>query len=139
MREIVNGFKAFVLRGSLIELAVAFVIGAAFASLVTAFVDDMITPIISAIGGQQSFQSLTFTIHNSTFAYGAFLDALITFVVIAAAIYFVVVLPYNRYRARFVPEPEPTPMRACPFCTSMVSSAATRCPYCTSELTAVGL
>lgn len=133
-----SGLKAFLLRGNLVELAVAFVMGAAFAALVTAFITDIITPILSAIGGQPSFAGLTFTINNSVFLYGAFLTSLITFVTIAAIIYYLVVVPYNQFRARFMPEPEPAPTRNCPFCTSAVAAAATRCPFCTSELTAAG-
>lgn len=131
-----SGFKTFLLRGNLVELAVAFVVGVAFAALVTAFVTDIITPIIAAIGGQPNFSGLSFTINNSHFLYGSFINALLTFVIVAAVMYFFVVLPYNHLRTRFKPEPEPTPTRECPFCTSSIAMAATRCPFCTSELSA---
>ncbi len=131
-----SGFKAFLLRGNLVELAVAFVMGATFAALVAAFVADIITPIIAAIGGQHNFSSLSFSINSAKFLYGSFINALVTFLVVGAVLYFLVVIPYNRFRNRFMPEPEPAPTRSCPFCTSSVAVAATRCPFCTSELTA---
>jgi large conductance mechanosensitive channel len=109
MSKTLQEFKAFLLRGNLVELAVAFVIGAAFAALVTAFVADWITPIIGAIfGSQGAFNDLTFTIHNSVFSYGHFINALITFVAIAAAIFFFVVKPVNYFteRAKRGEEPE---------------------------------
>jgi large conductance mechanosensitive channel len=111
-----KGFKDFIMRGNVIDLAVAVVIGAAFGAVVTSFVTNIITPLIAAIGGQHDFSALTFKIHNSTFGYGAFINALISFVLIAAAIYFAVVLPLNKLaerRARKVaagePDPEPRP------------------------------
>jgi large conductance mechanosensitive channel len=129
-----SGFKAFLLRGNLVELAVAFVLGVAFAALVTAFVADIITPIIAAIGGKPDFSSLSFTINHSRFLYGSFINALVTFVIVAVVMYFLVVVPYTRMRDQYKPEPAPTPTRECPFCTSGVAVAATRCPFCTSEL-----
>jgi large conductance mechanosensitive channel len=100
-------FKAFLLQGNLVILAVAFVIGLAFAALVTAFVTDWVTPIIGAIfGGQGPFDDLSFTIHNSVFHYGHFIDALITFAAIALAIFFFVVKPYQAYMARRDPADE---------------------------------
>jgi large conductance mechanosensitive channel len=106
-------FKDFLLRGNLVLLAVAFVIGVAFAALVTAFVTDWVTPIIGAIfGSKGAFASLSFTLHNSVFPYGHFIDALITFVAIAAAVFFFVVKPYNYFTAKMKrgeePPPEPT-------------------------------
>jgi large conductance mechanosensitive channel len=101
MSNALTEFRAFLLRGNLVELAVAFVMGAAFAALVTAFVADWITPIIGAIfGGEGAFGDLSFTINNSTFAYGHFINALITFVAIAASIFFFVVKPVNYFAAR---------------------------------------
>lgn len=111
-----KGFKEFILRGNVVDLAVAVVIGAAFGTIVAALVKDIITPIIAAIGGQPDFSKLTFTIHDSTFRYGDFINAVISFVIIAAAIYFIVVLPLNRYAERraarlatgdVAPEPKP--------------------------------
>lgn len=131
-----SGFRAFLLRGNVVDLAIAVVIGAAFGAVVTAFVKDLITPLIAAIGGQPNFGTLSFTVNKSHFLYGEFLNALISFVIIAAVIYYFVVVPYNRLMTRFRPQPEPTPQRTCPYCTSNVAQAATRCPFCTSELTA---
>ena len=99
MRGILSGFKAFVMRGNLIELAVAFVIGAAFATLMQALVADLVTPIVAAVFGEPSFEDLSFTINGSEFLYGHFLNALLTFLSIAAAIYFFVVVPYDRLQA----------------------------------------
>ena len=107
-------FKDFLLRGNIVDLAVAFVIGLALVALVTAFVQDWITPIIAAIfGGQGAFDGLSFTIHNSVFHYGHFMDALITFIAIAASVFFFVVRPMNWYLERRKrgeePAPEPSP------------------------------
>ena len=95
-----KGFKDFILRGNVVDLAVAVVIGAAFGAVITAFVADIITPIIAAIGGQPDFSQLSFTVNNSKFLYGAFVNAVLSFVIIAAAIYFVVVLPLNKLAER---------------------------------------
>ena len=132
MRGIVDEFKAFIFRGNLIELAVAFVLGLAFAALVTAFVTDLITPIIAAIFGKPDFSNLDFTINGSRFAYGDFLNALITFVSIAAAIFFFVVKPAEMIMSRRAAA-EPT-TRECPECTSEIPIAARRCPLCTAEI-----
>lgn len=129
-------FRAFVLRGNVIDLAVAVVIGAAFGAVVTSLVENIITPIIAAIGGQPDFSGLSFTINNSVFQYGLFLNALISFLIIAFVIFFLVVKPINTLMARFKPSAtEPTPTKQCPYCMSDVPAAATRCPFCTSELT----
>jgi large conductance mechanosensitive channel len=122
------------LRGNVVDLAIAVVIGVAFAAVVTAFIKDIITPLIAAIGGQPNFGNLSFTINGSHFRYGDFINALISFIVIAAVIYYFVVVPYNGLMARFRPQPEPAPMRDCPFCTSNIPEAASRCPFCTSEV-----
>lgn len=131
-----SGFRAFLLRGNVVDLAIAVVIGAAFGAVVTAFVTDIITPLIAAIGGQPNFDGLYFTIHNSRFLYGHFINAVIAFIIIAAVIYYFVVVPYNRLMTRFRPQPEPAPMRECPYCTSNIPAAATRCPFCTAEIPA---
>lgn len=117
-------FKDFLLRGNLIELAVALVIGLAFAAVVTALVEDLITPVIAAIFGQPDFSDLTFTINDSVFRYGDFLNALITFVLVAAAIYFLVVVPMKR----LVPGKQET--RTCPDCLSEIPVGARRCAFC---------
>lgn len=130
-----SGFRAFLLRGNVVDLAIAVVIGAAFGAVVTAFVTDFITPLIAAIGGKPNFAGLYFTVNHSRFLYGAFINALLSFLVIAAVIYYFVVVPYNRLMTRFKPQPEPAPTRDCPYCLSNMPAAATRCPFCTSQLT----
>ena len=130
-----SGFKTFLLRGNLVDIAVGFVIGVAFGTVVTAFVKDLITPIIAALFGKPDFSGLYFTINNSKFLYGDFINALIAFVIIAAVLYFLVVSPYARFKARFEPAPVPEPeMKECPRCLSNIPKAATRCPFCTTDL-----
>jgi len=128
-------FKQFLLRGSVVDLAVAVVVGAAFGAVVTALVADLLTPLIAAIFGSHDFSSLTFTIHHSRFLYGAFFNALIAFLSIAAAVFFFVVKPVNMLMARRKTEPpvdEAT--RACPECLSEIPKAARRCAFCTAEV-----
>ena len=128
-------FKKFILRGNMLDLAVAVVIGVAFTAVITALVRDLITPLIAAIGGNPDFSSLTFTIHHSTFRYGDFLNYLISFVIVATAVYFLVVLPVNALveRARQEPPEDPTTKR-CPECLSEIPLEARRCAFCTSQL-----
>ena len=128
-------FKQFLMRGNLVELAVAFVLGAVFAALVKAFIADLITPIIAMIIGQPDFSSLSFTINSSLFRYGDFLNNLITFVSTAAVVFFFVVKPYNLLMERRAQE-DPT-VKECPECASEIPIKARRCPLCTTELTAV--
>jgi large conductance mechanosensitive channel len=131
-------FKQFILRGNVIDLAVAVVIGAAFGAIVTSLVENIITPIIGAIGGQPDFSGLTFTINNSEIRYGAFLNALLSFLIIAAVIFFAVIKPMNAIMTRMRTEPTPDPLTGkCPFCLSEVQVGATRCPFCTQEIAAV--
>jgi large conductance mechanosensitive channel len=128
-------FKEFLLRGNLVELAVAFVIGAAFSALVTAFVDNLVTPIIAAIGGEPDFSKLQFTINGSAFTYGLFLNALIAFVVIAAVIFFFVVKPMNALMARRKTEPAvDETVKGCPHCLSSIPAAASVCSFCTRDV-----
>jgi len=135
----VKGFREFILRGNVVDLAVAVVIGAAFGAVVTSMVEDLLTPLIAAIGGQPDFSNISFRINDSRFAIGEFVNALISFLVIAAAVYFLVVLPVNRLMSRFKTEPEPVEsVRECPQCLSKVPDAARRCAYCTSELVPAG-
>ena len=132
---IVQEFKQFLLRGNVIDLAVAVVIGAAFSAVVNAMVKDIITPIIAAIGGQPDFSKISFTINKSEFFIGDFLNQVISFVIISAVIFFLVIKPVNYLiqRSRSEPPMDPT-TKACPFCLNDVPLAATRCGFCTSEL-----
>ena len=129
-----KGFRDFILRGNLVDLAVAVVIGAAFGALVAAMVSDLITPIIAAIGGKPDFSNLSFTINNSKFLYGHFLNAVITFAIIAAVVYFCVVKPVSVLLERLMPKKEVGPTRECPECLSDIPAAARRCSFCTSEV-----
>jgi len=129
-------FKAFLLRGNLVDLAVAVVIGIAFSAVITAFVGDLITPLIAAIAGKPDFSSLKFTINHSTFRYGDFLNALISFVIIAAAVFFAVVKPVNALMARRKSE-EPA-VRPCPHCLSEIPVAASVCSSCTRDVQPAG-
>jgi len=126
-----KGFRAFLLRGNVVDLAVAVVIGAAFGAIVEAFVKDLVTPLIAAIGGQPDFASFSFTINNSKFLYGDFLNALIAFVLIAAVIYYFVVLPINALIARARKEPPADPTtKKCTECMSEIPIGAKRCAFC---------
>ena len=130
-------FKEFLLRGNLVDMAVGIVIGVAFAALVTAFVADLITPLLAAIGGKPNFADLSFTINGSHFLYGSFINALISFLIIAAVIFFLVVKPVNALMARRRTEPPvDVPTRECPECLSEIPEAARRCAFCTSEVAA---
>jgi large conductance mechanosensitive channel len=127
----VKGFRDFITRGNLIDLAVAVVIGLAFTAVVTAVVADLITPLIAAIGGKPNFGGLFFTINHSKFLYGAFINAVITFLIIAAVVYYLIVAPMAKVTARFQRQAEVT-TRDCPECLSTIPIAATRCMYCTT-------
>jgi large conductance mechanosensitive channel len=129
-------FRAFILRGNLVDLAIAVVIGTAFTAVVNAFVKDIVTPLIAAIGGEPDFGRLAFTINGSRFAYGDFLNALLTFLIVAAVVFFLVVKPVNALVARLHPEePDPeSPTRPCPECLSQIPHAAHRCAFCTTEV-----
>jgi large conductance mechanosensitive channel len=128
-------FRDFIMRGNVIDLAVAVVIGAAFGAVVTAFVADLVTPLIAAIGGQPDFNALSFNINDSEFRYGHFLNALLAFLIIAAVIFFFVVKPLNALMQRFKTEPDvETPTRECPECMSSIPVGARRCAFCTAEV-----
>lgn len=132
-----GGFKKFLLRGNLVDLAVAFVIGAAFSALVTGLVKDLITPLIAAIGGKPDFANLTFTINKSKFFYGDFINLLIAFLILAAVVYFFVVAPFSVLLERFKPTPsEPAPVQDCPHCLSSIPQAAVVCAFCTRDVVA---
>jgi large conductance mechanosensitive channel len=132
----VKGFRDFISRGNMIELAVAVVIGTAFTAVVAAVVADLITPLIAAIAGKPDFSKLTFTVHKSQFLYGSFLNALLTFLIVAAVVYYLIVAPMARITARFHHEAAVT-TRDCPECLSTIPIAATRCMYCTTVVAPV--
>ncbi len=128
-----SGFRKFILRGNVVDLAIAVVIGAAFGTVVQALVKDLITPLIGAFGGVPDFSALFFTVNNSRFLIGDFVNALLAFIVIAAVVYYFVVLPINRLVARFSPDPPaPAPTRECPECLSKIPVKARRCAFCTA-------
>jgi large conductance mechanosensitive channel len=130
----VREFRDFLLRGNLVDLAVAVVIGAAFTALVTSFVANFITPLIAAVGGQANFSDLSFTVNGSHFRYGLFINALISFVISAAVVYYFVVKPFAALLERYMPKKETGPTRSCPECLSDIPVAARRCSFCTSEV-----
>ena len=130
-----KGFKQFLLRGNVVDMAVGIVIGAAFGAVVTGFVKDLLTPLIAAIVKQPDFSSLTFTINGSKFLYGDFINALLSFLIIAAAVYFFVVVPINAMIARSRKEPPADPTtRKCPECLSEIPISARRCAFCTYQM-----
>jgi large conductance mechanosensitive channel len=133
-----SGFRKFLMRGNLIDLAVAVVVGVAFNAIVQALIKDLITPLISAITGgknPKNFAAYTFTLHGSTFHYGDFINALISFLVIAAVVYYLLVAPAAKLSALTIRAKAATD-RQCPECTSQIPIAAKRCMYCTSEVPA---
>ncbi|MBB4917748.1 large conductance mechanosensitive channel protein MscL [Streptosporangium saharense] len=132
----INGFKNFLLRGNVVDLAVAVVIGAAFTAIVNSFVSDILTPFIAAIGGRPDFSALTLRIGGGEIKYGLFLNALISFLMVAAVIYFLVVRPYEKISSRFARQEESV-MRDCPECLSEIPRAAARCSQCTAQVTPV--
>lgn len=129
-----DGFKKFLLQGNLVQLAVAVVIGTVFANLVTAFTEGFITPLIGIFGGIPTFGDLYFEINGSRFLYGAFIDALISFLITAAIVYFFVVMPLAKIMERFAKAEEAT-TRECPHCFTEISKKADRCSACTSQVT----
>jgi large conductance mechanosensitive channel len=129
-------FRDFILRGNLVDLAVAVVLGTAFAALVASLVENLITPLIAAIGGQPDFGGLTFTINGSQFGYGAFVNALLAFLIIAAVVFFLVIKPVNALLARMRPEPKVAEeTHECPECLSDIPARASRCAFCTAQVT----
>lgn len=133
--KILKGFRDFILRGNVIDLAVAVIIGSAFNGIVTAFVKDLITPLIAAIGGKRDFSNIYFTINNSRFMVGDFINTLVSFLIVATVIYFFLVLPMNQIVKSIQSgkeKPEPNEKK-CPECLSLIPLQAKRCKYCTSE------
>ena len=134
-----GGFRKFLLRGNVVDLAVAVVIGAAFGAVVQAFVKDLVTPTIGAFGGIPDFAAWTFTVNGSRFLIGDFINNLLNFVVVAFVVYYFVVLPVQRLMDRFKPD-EPQPVgttRECPECLSKIPQAARRCAFCTAVVAPV--
>jgi large conductance mechanosensitive channel len=128
-------FKAFLLRGNVVDLAVGIVVGVAFGAVVKALIDDLIMPIIAAIIGKPDFSNLLFTIHNGHFMYGAFINTVIYFISAAAAVFFFVVQPMNKIAARYSKEPPPDPsVKKCPECLSTIPAEARKCAFCASSV-----
>jgi large conductance mechanosensitive channel len=137
-KSVIAEFKDFILRGNVVDLAVAVVVGAAFGAVVNALVKDIITPIIAAIAGKPDFSALTFRIHRSKFLYGDLINAVIEFISIAAAVFFLVIKPVNYLTERLKKAPDPESAdRACPECLSLIPKEARRCSFCTVEVTPV--
>ncbi|MCK9496881.1 MAG: large conductance mechanosensitive channel protein MscL [Dehalococcoidia bacterium] len=132
----VDEFRKFLLRGNVVDLAVGVVIGVAFGAVVTSLVENIITPLIAAVIGEPDFSSLSFTINDSEILYGSFINALLSFLIVAAAIFYLVVLPMNHMVTRFKSQPatpEPT-TRKCPRCWSEIPKQASRCSFCTADI-----
>lgn len=133
--QTLSGFKQFLLRGNVVDMAVGIVIGAAFVSVVQGFVKDLLTPLIAAVGGKPDFSQLSFAIHNSRFAYGDFINDVISFLIVAAVVYFFVVLPMSNVLARLQREaPREPETEQCPECLKAIPLGARRCAYCTSPV-----
>ncbi|NUR92024.1 MAG: large conductance mechanosensitive channel protein MscL [Nonomuraea sp.] len=128
-----SGFKKFLAQGNVLDLAVAVVIGAAFNAIIQSFVADLLTPLISAFGGLPDFSSLKVTVGESNFMYGKFINAVISFLMIAAVVYFLVVKPYTHFRERLSAKVEAT-TRECPECLSEIPKGASRCAFCSAEV-----
>lgn len=129
-----KGFRQFIMRGNVIDLAVAVVIGAAFGAVVTSFVTNVLTPLIAAIAGKPDFSAFTFTVNGAVISYGLFLNALISFLLVAVAIYFFMVAPMNAWKARAARNAVPADptSKKCPECLSDIPIAARRCAFCAS-------
>jgi len=130
----IGGFKKFLLRGNVVDLAVGVVIGAAFASVVQAIVKDILNPLIGALSGRVDVSTLSTTVSGITFPVGDLIQAIISFLLIALVVYFLVVLPVNKLMDHYKPQPEPSPTKSCSECTSRIPEAARRCPQCTAQL-----
>jgi large conductance mechanosensitive channel len=132
-----GGFRQFLLRGNVVDLAVGVVVGAAFGATVTAFTKDLLTPLIAAVAGKPDFSALQFTVNGSKFLPGDFINAVISFLIIAAAVYYLVVLPINAMVSKAHKEPPADPStKKCPECLSEIPIQARRCAFCTSQLSA---
>lgn len=128
-------FKAFILRGNVIDLAIGVAIGAAFAAVITSFTENLLTPLLAIPGDAASFGDLEFDVSGSKFRYGAFFDSIVSLVIIAAVLFFLVVRPVNRLMARRKTEPDvESTTRDCPECLSSIPKAARRCAFCTAQV-----
>ena len=127
-----KGFRDFILRGNVVDIAVGVMVGAAFNTVVTALVKDLMTPLIAAIFKQPNFSTLTFTVNGSQFLYGDFVNDLISFLITAATIYFVIVVPINKLSSIHKGPPAEATTKVCPECLSSIPVKAHRCAYCTS-------
>jgi large conductance mechanosensitive channel len=133
-RSDIGGFKKFLLRGNVVDLAIGVVIGAAFAAVVQALVKDIIQPLIGILGGEPDAGNLTWTVGRATFQVGDLINALISFILIALVVYLFVVLPVNKLMDKYKPQPQPAPTKDCPECTNKIPKAARRCPECSAQL-----
>jgi large conductance mechanosensitive channel len=133
VKKVLTGFKDFVVRGNVVDLAVAVVLGLAFNAVVQSLVKDLVTPLIATIFGEPDFSALSFTINGSVFHYGNFVNAAIAFLLVAAAIYFFVIVPLRRLKERRAGDQEPS-VKDCPHCLSEIPAKATRCRFCAAEL-----
>jgi len=132
-----GGFKQFLLRGNVVDLAVGVVVGTAFGAVVTAFTKDLLTPIIAAVAGKPDFSAIQFTVNGSKFPVGDFINAVVSFLIVAVAVYYMVVLPVNAFISRSRKEPPADPTtKKCPECLSEIPIQAKRCAFCTSALPA---
>jgi large conductance mechanosensitive channel len=132
-----GGFKQFLLRGNVVDLAVGVVVGTAFGAVVTAFTKDLLTPIIAAVAGKPDFSAIQFTVNGSKFPVGDFINAVVSFLIVAVAVYYMVVLPVNALISRSRKEPPADPTtKKCPECLSEIPIQAKRCAFCTSALPA---
>ena len=129
-----GGFKKFILRGNVVDLAVGVVIGAAFGNVVQALVKDIITPLLGVFGGSTDASGFALTVGNARLLVGDFLNALLSFLLIALIVYFLIVLPVNKLMEKYHSAPQPAPTKDCPECTSRIPQAARRCPQCTAQL-----
>ena len=134
--NMLNEFKKFILRGNVVDLAVAVVVGAAFNAVVQGIVKDLITPLIAALGSKRNFAALSFQLHSSKFMYGDVLNLVISFVIVAAVVFFMVVQPINKLQslANRSKTPEEPTERKCPECLSQIPKAAKRCKFCTAKV-----
>jgi large conductance mechanosensitive channel len=132
---VLSGFKKFLLRGNVVDMAVGIVAGAAFGTVVSSLVRDLLTPLIAATIKAPDFSSLSFTVRNAKFLYGDFINAVLTFLIVAASVYFFVVLPVNALMARFYPQPTAPPTtRPCPECLADIPVNARRCKFCAQSV-----